>query len=494
MNCHQHEFSLTSHPESRDRSAISSIQIHHDVSHPLTTAYAVHSTERSPEERKRRERDQAMARAKAITLRYGGGVQNLPVAHPVQQPLTATVTRVPPPRKGSKMLEPVFLALGSTFRKSSSSLLSSEEFLDNASCDKDGIPRGIPPPPALKTEVTTLLLSNQQPPADGTEEEKVSADHEPPVPRRSSDSIAYVSQLGEEYKGRSSFQAHDTITSTNPLVIPRRPTPTIYPQLDSDLLPEPMADTPNERDEHNEGGLLRGLAIDSQAQLLEQYQKQQQQPQHRPQQRTDQSTLAIQEQEQLWQQLSGHSGSPRSVTQVISPREEQALLWERLSNNLAASAANLSISRPVNAIEEQAQILETISRQRAPTTRLSAVEEQARMLMEFQSSRSGDPIEEQARRWQEIQDAKEQKVVEMVCQMSQALMEEVSDRQDEEELSFQYAIAASESEAQNNVNLEEAMMRVAVQMSQEGLEGVSIQRQLAAELACQTTHSRQELF
>lgn len=464
-----------------------------DASHPLTTAL---HPELTPQELKRRQRKGAMAKAAAVIRRYGGGnlpntqrqpepltpKPTLPVAQPVNDPPTATVTRVPgPARRRNTASEPNYLALNGSFRKSASSLISREDVL-GADSSHSNSQSSRTSPPALKTEVTTHILDGQKMPAV----------------RRPSDSVA-LGRNGEQYRERPSFEAHDaftrSLTSANPLIIPKKPAPKIYPTVGS-------SQTNNNRESANshEGGLLRGLAIDEQAQMLERYQRQPEPSTATAS--TDNRTLAIQEQEKLWKQFSNSNspinvsaastGSPRSVARIHSPLEEQSHLWDQITIN-----RNSASTRPaLNPLEEQARLLQAFHPKHASTA-LSAVEEQARILQAFQASRPVNPIEEQAKRLQEIQAAKEKRMMEMVCQMSQST---VPDRRDEEELSLQYIMEMSRREVEAQQEFDDAVLQEALQRSQEDL-GVSIQQHLRehersvdlelrrsiAELACQTS-------
>ena len=86
-------------------------------------------------------------------------------------------------------------------------------------------------------------------------------------------------------------------------------------------------------------------------------------------------------------------------------------MWERITrsrdNSTRTTASISSISTGTEGpLAEQARRLQAFQQRRAPTTS-SAVEEQARMLRQYQPSRSVNPIEEQAKRLLEIQDDKE---------------------------------------------------------------------------------------
>lgn len=289
-------------------------------------------------------------------------------------------------------------------------------------------------------------------------------------------------------------------------VVPKKPAPALYPSVSV----AEGAPAVNQSYRSSTNSDLRGLAIEEQEPRLQRYQEEQRA--HHTRRTTtasapassateDSRTLAVQEQERLWQQFSCSSLHHRSISpnttpsaRALSPQEEQAKLWDQLSRN-----------RPRrDPLEEQAQLLQAFKKR---TPQLSAVEEQELMLREFQSNKAkkSNPIEQQAQRWKEIQDAKEQRVMDLACQISTTAPRR-SDH-DEEELSLEYIIELSRREAEEHTraqqDLENAVLKEALQRSQEdlGCSSFSLQERLRqheqsvdfelrrsiAELACQSS-------
>lgn len=500
MNCHHHDFVGlglgSAHPRNQ---GMSEIAIQHNVNQPLTTSYGLTSPETSQQKQKRLTQA-AMAKAQAVTRYYGGTPNPNP---PVEEPT----------RRRSTISEPGYLALNPSFRVSNSSLLSIEDNLsggsgsNHSSNSKAPIhSTPIPPPPPLKTEVTNLLMNPSQPVLNA-EVVATSTLKPPPAPHRPSSSSRSRSPPRQQYKGRSSFQAHEP--SLTPPVLPKKPAPALYPSVA--VAP---AVTHSYRTSTNSegGGLLRGLAIEEQAQMLKRYQEEQSGVSTHAHPTTttpiacsssssateDSRTLAVEEQEQLWQQFSSntyHSISPNTTpaaARALSPQEEQAKLWDQL-----AATRNRQRRDP---LEEQAQLLQAFKRTATP--QLSAVEEQERMLRQTKNKRAANPIEEQAQRLREIQDAKEKRIMEMACQLSTT----APDRDGEEELSLEYIMELSRREAEDHTraqqDLERAVLQEALQRSKDDLgcsfslgerlrqheQSVDFElRRSIAELACQTS-------
>lgn len=516
MNCHHHEFVglglASAHSRANNSQGMSEIAIQHNVNQPLTTTYGFTSPE-TRQQKQRRLTQAAMAKAKAVTKLYGGKLrksnqQNLPVVEP---PPEAPVAR-------ANVSEPGSLALNSSFRVSSDrSLLSIEDRSlgrrssnhSNKGNSKKGPIQStpIPPPPPLKTQVTDLLMNPSQPVLNA---EVVLAN--PPQPQGKNQPNAKPPPSPHH----PSFQSFNELQPLPAYIVPKKPAPTLYPSVSN-------ADAPAERQSrrsstNNEGGLLRGLVIEEQALMLQRYHEQQNGVSSRslPIATTlnasgasssateDSRTLAVQEQEKLWQQFGchGHHTQPISPNtapsaRALSPQEEQARLWDQLARN-----------RPrQDPLEEQAQLLHGFKKQ---NPQLSAVEEQERMLQEFQSNMAkSNPIEQQAQRWNEIQDAKEQRVMDLACQISTTTTPNPRLRSDgeEEELSLEYIMELSRREAEEHNRaqqyLENAVLQKALERSQEdlGCSSFSLQERLRqheqsvdfelrrsiAELACQSS-------
>jgi hypothetical protein len=442
MNCHHHDWLVNSASSrhSRGNRALTEIVIHHDANESLSTAYADDDLEPivTAEERRRRQRQLAMAKAEAVTSRYsylcGGSTSKRPTSTDTRsiqrnsaqsrqlRTSAASVTSNNSNRSSSRRgsIEPDYLFTSKPLRKKSSSSTSAS----SACGEKDGeVP---PPPPPLKTEVTSVILASQGEREQTSDGDEATATNPPQFVAEVTDKVSNPPLKSparmRSRMGDSSTQDQESLPSLQEMP-PKaaRPLPRSRSRNLIDLhrimneqelewqgtragrtveAPLQTTDASNRR-------ILASEAVEEQARWLQELNNRNNSSFAAAANREDVNShsatwplLPLEEQARLWEDLRssrrsfGSMSSSNSGSSIIAPPaqsvispllEDQARLLEQFRKNSSSApsignavAPSGSMS-PASPIEEQALLFAQIQKSRAPRL-MTAVEEQEEML------------------------------------------------------------------------------------------------------------------
>ena len=436
---------------------MSEIVIAHDVNQSLSTSYAAAEVGMvTLEQQRRRQHNLAMAKAEAVTSRYSG-ICGLNPQLPVQQHRSNSNQSNSGGSGGEQLrrrrrssAEPVNLALNKSFRKSFSSIASSDLPPGDNGDNDDGVEEIPPPPPPLKTDVTSLILTpkqqrkeqeQQQRYYDDDDNGEVEAAFSNPVTHSSlksppPGSYPLPQQQQQQHQRRRATESspyysdhHPTATSTTPTMkqlYRERPSfqATAYPPAAA--IVDPYA--------HSHSLLSStAMTIDDQAQMLREIQQQQQQQErgavspravadhgfyfHSSSSSTPQT--AVEEQEQLWRELSRQRQQEQQQQQ---PYQQQDYVADPTVPTGRSTSAGMNMpTAKLSPLEEQAQLWERIQQQRQSQTQyppppstctgspLASFPGEGRTLQGDHrvaptcTTRIMSPLEEQAHMLQEIQ-------------------------------------------------------------------------------------------